>query len=343
MKKIMALFIISFFLISIVPATVSANAKDLDKSVLQKWNNAMEQARMSKKTIDKYRRYLANEVFPGIRNADKIEDPAKLKQGLIDFLTATTTELKSIRDNDLKYSCVDEKKENTVNYINKVIEDGEALLAQVEATDSQETDVEYYRDVIKKIKNYHNNGLGPAFKYYIGKTHGCKIKAMFNNLENLITRLTDMTDAAEAKGLDVIEARQVIVEMRTKLDLTYDSYDELKAFWIEDVNTYQEANQAYESAKNFFINKLVPNSKDIYKDARTVYKNLRSHGQSLRTIKADGIKASAQKAGAMNDVEAQRKGKSKNNGKPFDTVAGNKFIVDTDASIDQTADEEGNI
>jgi hypothetical protein len=162
---------------------------------------------------------------------------------------------------------------------------------------------------------------------------------MFNNLDNLIARLNEMIDSAEDKGLDVTEAEGVVADMTTKLDSTKASYDELKAYWINDVNSYKEANMAYESAREFFVNKLIPNAKDIYQDARTAYKNLKDQGHSFKTMKVDMAKA--ENAGVASNVKAQKRDKpGKDGDSPFATVNGNDLISNTDAAGAQNTVDE---
>ena len=264
MKKLIALFVISLFLASVIPATVSADAAtDLNKVVKKKYTDGVKHYKQVTGKINQHRGYIGK-ILGQIRASGEIEDPAALRTGLMDFIETTTTELENIRDNLLDYTCIDESNPGTVDFINGVISDGDALYAELEATDPESTDIEYYREKIAAIKAYHNNKLGPALKRFYGKTVACKIDNMLINFELLYARLTTMVEKADANGLDTTEAWNLLDQMRAEIDSLYDSYDNVKAYWVEEADTYKEKGKAYEETKRFFRDKFDGYRKNVH-------------------------------------------------------------------------------
>ncbi len=344
MKKLIALFVISLFLASVIPATVSADAAtDLNKVVKKKYTDGVKHYKQVTGKINQHRGYIGK-ILGQIRASGEIEDPAALRTGLMDFIETTTTELENIRDNLLDYTCIDESNPGTVDFINGVISDGDALYAELEATDPESTDIEYYREKIAAIKAYHNNKLGPALKRFYGKTVACKIDNMLINFELLYARLTTMVEKADANGLDTTEAWNLLDQMRAEIDSLYDSYDNVKTYWVEEADTYKEKDKAYQETKRFFREDLNKKLKNAHKRAVEIYKDLKRQSKGslgdLKTVQVDSERVSISRVGSAEAIGAKPRTKDKDSGVPTATVAGNPLITDTTLAGAQTDESQ---
>tara|TARA_Y100000310_G_scaffold276016_1_gene292865 strand:+ start:282 stop:1151 length:870 start_codon:yes stop_codon:yes gene_type:complete len=262
MKKIGALFVLSIFIVGMVPAAFAVTLKEFDTNAKAKYSASVTEYKNwrgeYKQTANLFRSYIK-----GVKNKEDLtlSDAGEVQIRLSNFIQDIIDQLDDMKSG-VKNSCID--NDRGIAYLNEVQQKAKNLKAEVDAWDPT-TSKNPRKDLngfLRKISSFWNEELKGTFYHAIARAGSCKAQHLLSLVDKMIDRLNAFTANAEAQGKDVDLAWELIADMESKRDRMYNDYENLLEAW-GNVDNYQEAH-------NLMI-KVNQHLKLYAKEAREIY------------------------------------------------------------------------
>ncbi len=274
-KKIGALFILSIFVIGIVPTAFAFEANKWDKTANQKWQKASNQIKWSRTTFKETAKGL-NDFLSDVkkRNTVTLNDAEEVRNRLLSSLDKLSKEINKIKDSANKNSCLPDDKTN--NYVDMVQGKITTLSNDISGWDAA-TSTNPRNDLnnfLKRMRNFYREDFSGIFYQAVGNAGACKAHWVLNQVDKVITKAEELEVNAKANGKNTSSALVLIDDMKSKQAKLESDYEKLILSW-KSIENHRDAAQVMKEVNNY-VKDAVNVAKEIYRQLKSVYREIKN-------------------------------------------------------------------